>query len=142
MFQHHARFFREALRRRSSLRGFLLAVTPVEAIYAAGRVDQLLLAGKERMAGRANFNVQIAFARRARFESLATGAGYRYFFIFRVNSRFHFFAHLYGCRLVASIKQAMIRVATALRQASARPQMRFFIRRSLVGLHTQTLNNK
>ena len=79
-------------------RGFcfrsLLAVTPVEAIHATGSIDQLLLAGKERMAGRANLDVQIALTRRTGLESLATGAGDSYLVIFRVNSRLHFISRL------------------------------------------------
>ena len=72
----------------------LLSITPVESIHAAGGIDQFLLAGKKRMTGRTNFDMQIAFARRAGFKSLATGAGHGYLFIFRVNSGFHFISHL------------------------------------------------
>jgi hypothetical protein len=79
-------------------RGFrfrsFLAVAPVEPIHAAGRIDQFLLAGKERMAGRTNFDMQIAFACRTGFEGLATGAGNGYLAIFRVNSRLHFISRL------------------------------------------------
>lgn len=92
-----------SLLRWSSFRRFLLTITPIEAIHAAGRVNQLLLAGKKRMAGRADFNVEIAFARRTRLKRLATGAGHGYFFIFRVNSGFHFLSHLYSYHLVALI---------------------------------------
>ena len=48
--------FPPALLGWGSFRG-LLAITPIEPIHAAGGIDELLLAGKERMAGRANFNV-------------------------------------------------------------------------------------
>ena len=86
--------FREALLRRSCLRGFLLSITSVEAIHSAGSIDQLLLAGKKRMAGGTDFNMEIAFPRRARLERLAAGAGHSYFFIFWVNSGFHFLRYL------------------------------------------------
>src|SRR4030095_9443122 len=56
MFQHYARSSAKALLRRSRLRGVLLTITPVEAIHAPGSIDQLLLAGKKRMAGGTNFN--------------------------------------------------------------------------------------
>jgi hypothetical protein len=39
--------------------------------------------------------------------------------IFRVNSRFHLFLTYYSGRLFASIKQAMIRARTILRQADS-----------------------
>jgi hypothetical protein len=62
MFQHHARYiriFREicapALLGWCNFRG-LLTITPIEPIHAAGGIDELLLAGKKRMARRANLN--------------------------------------------------------------------------------------
>src|SRR6266849_10115103 len=82
----------------------LLAIAPVESIHAAGGIDQLLLARKERMAGRTDFHVQLAFTRRTRFESLAAGAGHCYLIVFRMNSGFQFFLTLYSCHLVAVIK--------------------------------------
>jgi hypothetical protein len=117
MLAHHFRTSAEQSLRRSSFRG-LLTITPIEAVYAAGSINQLLLARKKRMAGRANLDAEIAFARRTRLKSLATGAGHCYFFVFRMNSRFHFLLTLYSCHLVVSIKQAMIRVATGPRQAN------------------------
>ena len=72
----------------------LLAITTVEPIHAAGRIDQFLLAGKEGMASRANLDMQIALAGRTRLEGLATGAGHGYLFILRVNSRLHFVSRL------------------------------------------------
>ena len=77
-------------------RGFrgLLSVPPVETIDAARGIDQLLLAGKERMAGRTNFHVQIVFARGTCLKGLAAGAGNCDFLIFRMNSRFHFASSL------------------------------------------------
>ena|SRR5258707_11155408 len=87
----------------------LLAIAPVESIDAAGRIDQLLLARKERVAGRTDFHVQLALTRRTRLKSLAAGAGHGYFVILRMNSGFHFFLTLCSCHLVAVIKQPMIR---------------------------------
>ena len=46
------------LRRRGCSR--LLTILLVESLHASCGVDQLLLARKERMAGRANFHVKVA----------------------------------------------------------------------------------
>jgi hypothetical protein len=94
MFKHAAKILLgKLLLCWSSFRG-LLTITPVKAIDAAGRINQLLLARKKRVAGRANLNVEIALARRTRLKSLAARAGNSYFFIFRVNSGFHIISHL------------------------------------------------
>ena len=78
--------------RRSSLLGWrFLAITLVEPVYSARCVYQLLFSGKERVTSRADFHVQVSFACRARLKGLSTSAGYRYFSVFRVNSRFHYF---------------------------------------------------
>ena len=69
--------------------GGFLAVTFVEAIYASGGIDELLFTGKERVAGRTDFDVQITFLGRARFECLSARATDGYFDVFGVNSRFH-----------------------------------------------------
>ena len=71
-----------------------LAVTFIKAIHASSGVDQLLFSGKERMAGRTDFDVQVALFSGAGLERLATGAGNGYLNVFRVNSWFH-----YSCRL-------------------------------------------
>ena len=68
--------------------GFL-AIALVEAIDASSGIDQLLFAGKERMASRTNFDVQITFLSRASFEGLATSAGNGNIDVFGVNSWFH-----------------------------------------------------
>jgi hypothetical protein len=73
-------------------RGFgrwFLAIALVEAIDASRGVDQLLFAGEERVAGRANFDVQVALLGRARLERLAASAGNSYIDVFWVNSWFH-----------------------------------------------------
>jgi hypothetical protein len=80
--------------RGSRFRWGFLAIAAIETIHAARRVYQLLLAGKKRVARRTNFHVQIVLLGRARFESFATRAGDRYFFIFWVNSGFHFSRYL------------------------------------------------
>ena len=97
--------------------GFLLGVPPVKPIDATRSIDQLLLAGKERMAGRTNFHVQVVFARGSSLKGLAAGAGNCNFFIFRMNSGFHFLLTLYGRQYLVSIKHAIIRVLGAHRQA-------------------------
>jgi len=106
LFLHH--LGRDSLRRRSLSRR-LLAITPIESIHASGRINQLLLAGKERMAGGTDFHMQLAFTRRSRLESLAARAGHGYFAILRMNSGFHFLLTLYSCQLVTLLKQPMIR---------------------------------
>src|SRR6266404_96722 len=82
----------------------LLAITPIKSIDTAGGIDQFLLAGKERMAGRTDFHVQIAFTRRTRLESLAAGTGHCDFVVFRMNSGFHFFLTLYSRHSIFLIK--------------------------------------
>jgi hypothetical protein len=47
----------------------------LESFDAAGRINQFLLAGEERMAFRADFEMDLRF-RRPRFEGLAAGAPY------------------------------------------------------------------
>ena len=69
--------------------GFL-AVPFVKAIHASGGIDQLLFSGKERMAGRTDFDVQVALFGGAGLERLAAGAGNGYLNVFRVNSWFHY----------------------------------------------------
>ena len=66
-----------------------LAVTLIEAIDASGGIDQLLFAGKERVASRTDFYVQVTFAGGAGFEDLAARAGNGYFVVFGMNSWFH-----------------------------------------------------
>ena len=85
--------------------GRLLAIAAIESVNASRRVDQFLLAGKERMAGRANLDVQVFLAGRARLETFAAGAGYCDFLIFWMNSRFHFSFTYYSCQILVSINQ-------------------------------------
>ena len=69
--------------------GRFLAVALVEAIDASCGIDQLLLAGKERVASGTNFDVQVTFFGRARLERLAARAGDGNINVFWVNSWFH-----------------------------------------------------
>ena len=71
--------------------GWFLAIALVEAIDASGGIDQLLFTRKERVASRANFDVQIALLGGASLERLAASAGNGYFDVFWVNSWFHLF---------------------------------------------------
>jgi hypothetical protein len=68
----------------------LHAITLTELLDAAGGVDDLLLARVERMAGCADFNVQLFLAQRgAGYERAAAGAGHGHFFVIGVNAGFH-----------------------------------------------------
>ena len=69
--------------------GWFLAIAFVEAIDASRGIDQLLFAGEERVASRANFDVQVALLGRAGLECLAASAGNGYIDVFWVNSWFH-----------------------------------------------------
>src|SRR5947208_15799729 len=70
----------------------LLAIGPVvlalELLDAAGRVDELHLAGEERMTRRADFDGDL-LARAARRELVAATADDGCLVIFRMNARFH-----------------------------------------------------
>ena len=69
--------------------GGFLAIALVEAVDASSGIDQLLLAGKERVASGTNFDVQVTFLGRARLERLAARAGDGNINVFWVNSWFH-----------------------------------------------------
>ena len=68
---------------------WFLAIALVEAIDASRGINQLLFAGEERVASRANFDVQVALLGRAGLECLAASAGNSYIDVFWVNSWFH-----------------------------------------------------
>jgi hypothetical protein len=55
-----------------------------EPFYAARRIDELLLAGKKRVAGGTNFHLDVFYGRTG-LDNIPAGAGYRCFFIFRMN---------------------------------------------------------
>jgi hypothetical protein len=61
--------------------GACFAVLAAEALDAAGGIDQLLLAGKERVATRADFYADVALVCRARGKGAATGAVHAHFMI-------------------------------------------------------------
>ena len=96
---------------RWCFRRLLLAIAPVKAVNASRRVDQFLLAGKERMARRADLHVQVLFSRRAGLESVSTRTGNSDFVIFRMNSWFHFFwpSCPYWCLSTLLLQRVMIR---------------------------------
>lgn len=61
-----------------------------ETFDAACRIDQLLFAGEERVAIRADFDAQhVTFDGRARGKRVAAGAVYGYLMIVGVNTGFH-----------------------------------------------------
>src|SRR2546423_1808537 len=87
-----------AFGRRGRLRGRfrLLAVALVEAVNAARRVNQLLLAREERVALRADFDVDVALLRRARLERAAAGAVDVRRVVVGMNSLLHFVSSSVG----------------------------------------------
>ena len=92
-----------------------LAIALVEPINASGGVDQLLLTGEERVASRADFDVQVAFFGRASLEGLAASATNGDFDVFRMNSWFHL-THV-SCRGLSLVnKRDMIGFAAQTRQ--------------------------
>src|SRR5262249_61379165 len=66
----------------------LLLVALREALDASGGVDQLLLAGEERVALGADLEAQL-LARGARDELLAARAAHRHFLVLGMDSLFH-----------------------------------------------------
>ena len=64
-------------------------VALLETLDTSGGVDQFLLAGKERMAGRAHLQPYFRLGR-VRFKFVSAGAGNRYFVVFGMNSFSHF----------------------------------------------------
>lgn len=96
--------------------GRFLAVTFVKAIDASCGIDQLLLTREERMAGRTDFDVQVALAGRAGLERLAAGAANGYFVIFGVNSWFHYSSSLSKRRNCRIFKHDMIGACPCSRQ--------------------------
>ena len=61
----------------------------VEFIDAATGIQHFLFSGKERMAGRTYFDVQVALFGGAGLERFAASAADGDFYVFRVNSWFH-----------------------------------------------------
>ena len=77
--------------RRAGLRGceFVLGVLAAEALYAASGIHKLLLSCKERMAGRADFNADIALMGGAGNKGIAARAVHANFVISGMNGCFH-----------------------------------------------------
>src|SRR5262249_51639019 len=73
---------------RLLLRCRLPLVFPLEALHATGRIHELLLAGEERMALRADFHPDVRFGR-ARLDDLPARAGDRRVHVFRMNAHLH-----------------------------------------------------
>jgi hypothetical protein len=61
----------------------------LEFLDAAGGIDDFLLAGIKRMAGRAHLDMQVLAQRRARRPRVAAAADHVYLVVFRVNFGFH-----------------------------------------------------
>src|SRR5450432_1333618 len=77
------------LRRCSGWSRRNLGVLAAEALHAAGGVHQLLLAGEEGVAVRANFNADVALVRRTGHKCVAARAMHAYFVISGMNGCFH-----------------------------------------------------
>src|SRR5437763_1830120 len=69
-------------------------VLATEALDTAGGIHQLLLAGKERVATRADFGVDVALVRGSRGECAAACALHAYFVVCRMNGCLHGFSKL------------------------------------------------
>ena len=69
------------------------AVTLFEHINASARINQLLFAGKERMALGTNFHVNILFRRR-RLDHIAAGTGDGGLLVLRMQILFHVWSPL------------------------------------------------
>lgn len=67
----------------------LLAVASLELVNLARRIENLLLAGIERVAGRTYFDVQISTESRASDERIAAAAGHVNFAVFWMDVCFH-----------------------------------------------------
>jgi len=73
---------------KKSLCLFLDTVLSAEAFDAACRIDELLFAGKERVARRANFNIDVLYGRTSLYH-VAAGASDLGELVFRVDTLFH-----------------------------------------------------
>lgn len=73
---------------------FLQSVFFSEFVHTSAGVDKFLFARKERMAYGANFDPQVFFDGTG-LKRVAACTGYRSHLIFRMDSLFHGFAHLF-----------------------------------------------
>jgi hypothetical protein len=71
----------------------LNAVFLLELINSAAGIQELLLAGEERMAAGANFDAQL-FLGRASFKGVAAGAGHLSYIVLGLNCCLHLNIHL------------------------------------------------
>ena len=69
--------------------GIALGVFAAEALDAAGGIHELLLAGKERMAGGANFYADVALMGGTGYKGIAASAMHADFTIVRMSRCFH-----------------------------------------------------
>src|SRR5437879_2272719 len=70
-------------------RRLLPRVFPAEFLHAARRIDDLLLARVERVAGRADLHVQVLAQRREGLERISAAADYGDFLVFEMDFGFH-----------------------------------------------------
>src|ERR1039458_4762959 len=77
------------LRRFDGLSRRILGVLAAEALHAAGGIHELLLAGKEGMAGRADFNADVALMGGPGNKRIAARAMHAHFVISGMNGRLH-----------------------------------------------------
>ena len=75
------------------------AVSALELVYLACRVENFLLTGVKRMAGRANFDGEVSTDGRARNKCVAAAAGNVDFFVFWVDFSFHHWPLVQSCRI-------------------------------------------
>ena len=83
------RFARNLLLGCFGFGGIAFGVLAAEALYPAGGVHELLLAGEERMAGGADFNADITLMRRARDKCVPAGAMHADLAVVRMDGCFH-----------------------------------------------------
>src|SRR5581483_3215034 len=90
---------------RSDLGAASSSVLLAELVDAARGVDDLLLTGVERMAVRADLDLEVMAKCRARLECVAAGAGDGDLFVIRMGGGFHGNAHCKVEGLTASLRR-------------------------------------
>ena len=85
---------------------WFLAVALVKAIDASRCINQFLFTGKKRVAGGANFYVQVALLGGTRLKYLAARAANGYLVILGMNSCFHCLVTLTYRQLIASFSNS------------------------------------
>ena len=107
--------------------GGFLAIALVEANDASCGIDQLLLAGKERVASGTNFDVQVTFLGGASLERLAARAGDGNINVFWVNSWFHLIT-LYRRHAGRNFKRDIVVEQTVSRKDAKPPRRSLTLR--------------